>query len=366
MIKDHDIKDEVEVEVVEVTEEVDEERETNIEGLSDDSTIDEVKDSYNSFMKDSKTSSDNISEVVDFDGIQDIEELIKRFNERLEGAVEAQVQTDAQKTTGKALSMLANIPILGKFLEGEAEEAMAKELASQTTREILQEMFNTFSEKADDLEKSYHRAYTLQESLVEKEMVLKEYSRAIRYIIKTTENKLHRVSAIRFGAIVETNLLKTRDKAVNKLQFILTFIEDQLTTISAMMPGIESGLVEDAEIGKFLTSVADMNKAFKSLTNLSNSVGRRSSEKVLGLITEVNESMDNVVDIDHMEKLASTNQTFMKKMITGTEKKLRKDVLVYKKLMDIGSSLDQNAIAYKQSAERVLLETSINVETIKD
>jgi hypothetical protein len=183
------------------------------------------------------------------------------------------------------------------------------------------------------------------------------------------QNALDRITALPIGSLIEANKLKNKDKIYNKLNFILQFIEEQLTTISLMMPGIETGLVEDTEIGNFLTSVGDMNKIFKSLTQLSNDVARSGNEKVMKLITEVNESMTDSVDIDHMEKLASTNKQFMQQMISGTEKKLKRDAKTYGKLMNIGAGLDQNVIAYNESNKRVLLNTRSymgDLETVID
>lgn len=325
--------------------------------INDTTTIYEIKDQYNLFMEQSKNVSEEIKDVVDIEGIEDIEKLIIDFNERLEGATVAQEQSTIDKTTSKTLETLSMIPFIGKIIEKDVEEAKAKEAASRTTRQILQEMFEAFTEKSIMLEENYTNAYKLRKNLLEKEQQLIKFSEAVKKIVLNADDPLDRISAIKFGAIVEADFLKTKDKIYNKLDFILQFIEEQLTTISAMMPGIESGLVEDAEISRFLTSVADMNKIFKSLTKLSNSVGRRSSETIMNLITEVNDSMGDTVDIEHLEKLADTNQKFAKSIIEGTERKLKRDAHTYSKLMSIGESLDQNTLAYKKSNEKILLET---------
>lgn len=330
---------------------------TNAIDITDTITIHEIKEQYNTFMEQSKDVSEEIKDAVNVEGIEDIEKLIVDFDERLEGATVAQEQSTVDKTAGKTIETLSLIPFFGKFIEKDAEKAKAKEAASRTTRQILQEMFDAFTEKSTILEENYSSAYELKKILLEKEQKLIVFSESVKKIVLNAEDPLDRIAAVKFGAIVEANFLKTKDKIYNKLNFILQFIEEQLTTISAMMPGIESGLVEDAEIGRFLTSVADMNKAFKSLTKLSNSVGRRSSETVMTLITEVNSSMGDTVDIEHMEKLAETNQKFTKSIIEGTELKLKRDAQTYSKLMAVGESLDQNVLAYKESNEKVLLET---------
>jgi hypothetical protein len=333
---------------------------------SENITINDVKERYNQFTIRSKAQSDEIADVIDVKEMEDIRDLIIQFNDRLNGVVEAQPQTTAEKTTGKVMGRLAMIPILGKFLEGEAEDAKIKEQASKTTREILQEMFDVFREKSDVLELSFERAFKLRDVLLEKEKELEIFSTQIKNIVLTTDQPLEKVGAIKLGGLVESNKLKNKEKIYNKLDFILQFIEEQLTTISLMMPGIETGLVEDSEIGSFLTSVSNMNQIFKSLTELSNSVARSGNEKVMKLITEVNDSMTNTVDVDHMEKLASTNKAFMKQMISGTEKKLKRDAQTYGKLMNIGSGLDQNVIAYNESSKQVLLDTRSYMGGLED
>ena len=335
------------------------------EYITPDLNIQEVKDAYNKFMIKSREFSDEIADVINVSEMQDITDLIKQFNERLEGVVEVQPQTTVDKAAGKTMERLALIPFIGKFLEGEATEAKEKAQASKTAREILQEMFDVFKEKSDVLETSYTKAFELRGILISKEQELEKFSTQVKHLAITAEG-LDKIAAIKLGGLVEANKLKNKEKIYNKLDFILQFIEEQLTTISLMMPGIETGLVEDTEIGNFLTSVSDMNKIFKSLTTLSNSVGRSSSEKVMNLITEVNDSMGDTVDVDHMEKLAATNKEFMKKMISGTEKKLRKDAQVYGKLMDIGVGLDKNVLAYNESSKKVLAETSQYMGNIEE
>jgi len=325
--------------------------------ITDDLNISGVKDAYNEFMTRSKNQSDEIADVIDVKEMQDISDLIKQFNERLEGVVEVKQQTTVEKTTDNTMKKLAMIPFIGKFLEGEAEDAKEREQQSKTAREILQEMFDVFREKSDVLEQSYKKAYDLRNVLLSKEKELDMFSAQVKYIILNEQNALDKIAAVKLGGLVESNKLKNKEKIYNKLDFILQFIEEQLTTIALMMPGIETGLVEDSEIGNFLSSVSDMNKIFKSLTELSNTVARSGNEKVMKLITEVNDSMTDTVDVDHMEKLASTNKQFMKQMISGTEKKLKRDAQTYGKLMDIGSSLDQSVIAYNDSNKQVLLDT---------
>ncbi len=326
------------------------------EFVTDDLCIADVKNEYNKFMKKSLEYSDEISDIINVSEIQDISDLIKQFNDRLEGVVELQEQTVAEKTAGKTIEKLAMIPFIGKLLEGEAEEAKGKEQASKTARTILQEMFDVFNEKSEVLEQSYKKASELREILISKEVELDKFSIQVKYLTLNNVG-MDKIYSIRLGGLVEANKLKNKEKIYNKLDFILQFIEEQLTTISLMMPGIETGLVEDTEIGNFLAAVSDMNKIFKSLTSLSNSVGRSSSEKVMNLIAEVNESMSESVDVSHMEKLAATNKDFMKKMIVSTEKKLKNDAVVYGKLMQIGAGLDQNVLAYNESSQRVLLES---------
>ena len=327
------------------------------EYITDELTIQEVKDEYNKFMEASRSVSEEIADVIDVKEMQDIADLIKQFNERLEGTVEVEQQTATEKATGKTIQRLSMIPFIGKFLEDDATEAKEKEEKSKTARSILQEMFDVFTEKSNMLETSFERAFKLREILLAKEAELEKFSTQVKYIVMNTDKPMDKITAIKLGGLVEANKLKNKEKIYNKLDFILQFIEEQLTTISLMMPGIETGLVEDSEIADFLTSVADMNKIFKSLTDLSNSVGRSSSEKVMALITEVNESMSETVDVEHMEKLAVTNKKFMERMIKGTESKIRRDATSYGKLMDIGQSLDQNVIAYQSSAKQVLLES---------
>jgi len=327
------------------------------EYITDQMTISDVKDEYNKFMDKSREISDEIADVIDVKEMKDISELIKQFNERLEGVVEVKEQSTTEKATGKTIQRLSMIPFLGKIFEDDAAESVESEKKAKTTRVILQEMFDVFTEKSTLLEGAYERAYKLKQILLAKEIELDKFSAQVKYIVLNVDHPLEKVQAIKLGGLVEANKLKNKEKIYNKLDFILQFIEEQLTTISLMMPGIETGLVEDSEIADFLTSVADMNKIFKSLTDLSNSVGRSSSEKVMGLITEVNESMSETIDIDHMEKLASTNKKFMERMVKGTEAKIRRDAQSYGKLMDIGSSLDQNVLAYNDSAKRVLLDS---------
>ena len=334
--------------------------------ITDDLNISDVKDAYNEFMIRSKNQSDEIADVIDVKEMKDISELITKFNERLEGVVEVKKQTTAEKTTGSVMQKLSLIPYVGKFLEGEADNAKEREQQGKTAREILQEMFDVFREKSDVLEQSYKKAYDLRTILLSKEKELEIFSAQVKYIILNEENALDKISAVKLGGLVESNKLKNKEKIYNKLDFILQFIEEQLTTIALMMPGIETGLVEDSEIGSFLSSVSDMNKIFKSLTTLSNSVARSGNEKVMKLITEVNDSMTDTVDIDHMEKLASTNKQFMKQMISGTEKKLKRDAKTYGKLMDIGAGLDQNVLAYNESNKQVLLDTRSYMGDIED
>lgn len=327
----------------------------NSEYITEDLTIHEVKAEYNIFMNNSKAQSDEIADVINVEEMQDIADLIKQFNERLEGVVEVQPQNTVEKATGKTIERLAMIPFLGKLLEGEAKEAKEKEAASKTARQILQEMFDVFTEKANVLEQSYEKAFKLRGILIGKEKDLEKFSVQVKYLALHADG-LDKIAAIKLGGLVESNKLKNKEKIYNKLDFILQFIEDQLTTISLMMPGIETGLVEDSEISTFLTSVSEMNKIFKSLTDLSNAVGKTSSEKVMNLITEVNDSMTTTVDVQHLELLAKKNQEFMKKMITGTEKRIKTDAQTYGKLMDIGAGLDKNVLAYNESSKKVLLE----------
>lgn len=318
---------------------------------------------YNNFMDESKTISDEIGDVIDIKEMQDISDLIKKFNDRLEGVVSIQTQTDVEKTTNKVVQTLSMIPFIGKLLENEAADGKEKAEHSKTSREILQEMFDVFNEKSVMLEGSFERSFKLKEILLVKEIKLDIFSSRIKHLVLNTQNPLDKIKGIKLGGLIESNKLKNKEKIYNKLDFILQFIEEQLTTISLMMPGIESGLVEDNEISSFLTSISDMNKIFKSLTTLSNSIGRSSSEKVMKLITEVNESMSDTVDVDHMENLALNNKKFMQQMISGTEAKLRRDAVNYGKLVDIGTRLDKNVLEYNISNQRVLLETSKYLKT---
>lgn len=327
--------------------------------------IQEVKTEYNKFMERSKNQSDEIADVINVDEMQDIADLIKQFNDRLEGVVEVQPQSTVEQATGNTIRRLAMIPVLGKLFEGEAQQAKEAEQASKTARQILQEMFDVFNEKATVLEQSYEKAFKLRGILIDKEQDLEKFSTQVKYLALNADG-LDKIQAIKLGGLVEANKLKNKEKIYNKLDFILQFIEDQLTTISLMMPGIETGLVEDSEISTFLTSVSEMNKIFKSLTTLSNEVGKTSSEKVMNLITEVNESMTTTVDTNHLEVLAKKNSEFMNKMIKGTEKRIKADAQTYGKLMDIGAGLDKNVLAYNDASKKVLLEAKSYMGNIED
>ncbi len=320
-------------------------------------TIEKLSSDYNKFMDMSREQSDEIEDVIDIKGINEVNDLIKKFQEKLNNSVNAPQRSTVAETTDITLQKLKNIPLVGNLLEGEIKKAEKRLEEHTPSRQILRDMFDIFKDKSVMLEKTFEKADKLRTILIQKEKLLYEFSNRVRYIIENDKNNLSRIKAISLGGMIESNKLKNKEKIYNKLDFILQFIEEQLTTIALMMPSIETGLVEDNEIGQFLASVNDMNKVFSGITELSNSVSIDSNKKIMNLITEVSESMTNVVDIHHLEKLAETNATFMKKLAQSTEKKIKQDAQVYQKLVTIGGDLDQVTIQYNETNKKILENT---------
>jgi len=326
-------------------------------------TIHKLTSDYNSFMEDTKNNSDEIEDIIDIKSIDDITQLIEKFEKRLNVSANKKERSKIAETTDLTLKKFSNIPLLGSLLEGEIKKADQRIEDNLSSRQILKEMFDGFKEKSIVLEKTYEKADKLRAVLITKEKSLIVYSERVKKLVEKENNNFDRIKAISLGGMIESHKLKNKEKIYNKLDFIMQFIEEQLTTIALMMPSIETGLVEDNEISNFLSSVNDMNKMFKSITDLSNTVALKSNQNIMNLITEVSESMTNVVDVNHMEKLASTNQTFMKKLSEGTAKKIKQDAETYKKLIEIGSDLDQATLTYNQVNTKMLKNT-LNIKDI--
>lgn len=327
--------------------------------MVDSESMEEIKNSYNSFIEQGKNRSSEISDIITESELNEIRGIIVDFKGRIEQYGVKKEPTTIERTVAR----LSMIPLIGGFIESKVQDYKTSVENNKNIREVLQDMFNVFKDKADYLEVIFGKAYEMKQNLLVQEVELEEFAARIRMTLETTDSPLEKVAAIKLGALVEGNRLKTKEKIYNKLDFILKFIEEQLTSISLMMPGIEAGLVEDVAITAFLNNISDMNTMFSSLTELSNTVGRISAETVHGLITEVSESFDNGIDIGHIEKMAARNTQFMNKMISTTKSRIQKDAATYSKLTQISASMTDNLLAYQASNTQVLIEATTVINT---
>lgn len=325
-------------------------------------TIDSIKTNYNKFVDKSKLRTSEISAVINQSELNGIAEMILEFKAKIEEFGMKREPTAREKT----ITRLSALPLIGGYINKAAIEMKAEAEKNKNVREILKEMFDKFKEKADYLEIVYGKAYDLRKDLLGREIEIDNFSKEVQNTLMTTNNPIEKIAAIKLGSIIEGNKLKTKEKIYNKLDFILKFVEEQLTSISLMLPGIEAGLEEDVAITSFLNNISDMNHMFKALTDLSNNVGRISAENVQGLITEVAESMDNGTDIDHLKNLAVRNQKFMTKMVETTKKKIINDTKVYNELTQISANISDNLLAYNQASTQVLLETQIHINPVAE
>ena len=325
-------------------------------------SMEEIKNSYNSFIEQGKHRSSEISDIITESELNEIRGIIVDFKGRIEQYGVKKEPT----TTERTLQRLAMIPLIGGFIESKVQDYKTSVENNKNMHEVLQDMFNVFKDKADYLEVIFGKAYEMKQNLLAQEIELEEFAMRIRTTLETTTSPLEKVAAIKLGALIEGNRLKTKEKIYNKLDFILKFIEEQLTSIALMIPGIEAGLVEDVAITAFLNNISDMNTMFSSLTELSNTVGRISAETVHGLITEVSESFDNGIDIAHIEKMAARNTQFMNKMVATTKSRIQKDATTYNRLTQISADMTGSLLAYQESNERVLIESTIVISPAKN
>lgn len=334
--------------------------ETQVVNNENRTSIEALKDSYNEFVDSTKHRTSEISDIINESELNNIKDIIVSFKMKIEeyGVKKEPTATD------KIVNRLSLIPIIGGYIEAKAEQHKVDQQYNKNIRQTLQEMFTVFKEKAEYLEIVYKKAYELRNDLIGREQEIERYSLEVQNTIATTDNPLEKVQAIALGALVEGNKLKTKEKIYNKLDFILKFIEEQLTVIALQLPGIEASLTEDVAITSFLNNISDMNSMFSSLTELSNNVSRMSSESVQSLITEVSESMSSGIDINHLEKLAQRNQQFMTKMIATQKNKITKDVSDYQKLTQMSEKLTSNILEYNATSQKVLIESSSKLDGI--
>ena len=327
----------------------------NSEHVYDGICYSEVNKEYLKFTEDWVSVVDDISAVVDTQEVQDISETIKQFQERLEGIKEVNI-SNLDKTTDKAISKLSAIPFLSKFIEKESEEAKERTKAAKSARDLLQEMFDTFKDKSIVLEDAYEKSFKLHEALTEKHISLEKFSTQVKFLIMTTGMSLDKPKILGLGSQVEASFGRNANK-MQTLKFITQLIEEQLTIISQQMPGIEASLIEDTDIGMFLSTMGDMNKVFKSLNTLSNTVGKASADKVMGLIVDVNDDMQDSIDFDHIASLATSQQKFLGAMAKSQEKKVNRDQENYARLLHIGQEMNNQAIAYNQATKKIMIGT---------
>lgn len=328
------------------------------EVMNDDvQTIEHIRDAYNNFVDKSKQRSSEISDIINESELNSIRDLIVDYKLKIE---EYGVKKDPTFTE-RTVSRLAMIPLIGGYIESKAAEYTLNKEYNKNIRDVLQEMFQVFSEKADYLEIVFSKAHELKKDLLAREIEIEEFSLQVQHTLMTTTDPLEKVAAIKLGALVEGNKLKTKEKIYNKLDFILKFIEEQLTCIALQLPGIEASLVEDVAITSFINNISDMNSMFKNLTELSNNVSRISAENIQTLITEVADSMDNGTDLNHIKKLAERNQQFMGKMVETTKRKIIHDTNTYNELTKISANLSDGLVAYNDANKKVLLETTLNI-----
>jgi len=311
-----------------------------------------LKDDYNKFVEKNKTQNLDIIDIIDQKELANVSNMILDFKEQLNqvGMVKAPTTKD------KIINGISQIPLIGGIIDKKAIELEREAEKNKDAKVILQEMFDTFSEKTEYLEKVFEKALKLRESLIIKENDILKYSTEIKDAIENTDDKMEKIHYIRLGGIVEGNLLITKKKIYNELDFILENIEELMTNISLMMPGIESGLTEDIAIISFLNNVNDMNNAFKAMSDFSNNIGQYSTQRVHQLITDVAESSDSVIDIEHIRQISTDNKKFMNHMVDVSVKKTKKNIEIYDELLDISTSINNDLITYQQAKTNVVFE----------
>ena len=150
-----------------------------------------------------------------------------------------------------------------------------------------------------------------------------------------------------------------KEQVYNKLAFIVDMMEQLHMRMSKTIPAMKSQLMNETQISGMINSIADSVKMLGELQGLTNSIAKKSTEKVQNLIVDVTKDLTDGSDIEYYRDSAKRNIEFQKTMRNARVKMIENTVNTYSELQQIGIDTS-NQLENRINAERKALGMKID------
>jgi len=313
----------------------------DLDGLQTDffAYIESIKNESQAYKLDT-----NMSEIGD------IESLILESENYLRQFATGEKPTIKEK----ALSHLANIPMIGGYAKSKYEETRNQNIKNSTVREALKKIFDPLKSKKDRLIHFSDMLHEMKKSLVSQETKLRFYIENINNMVEDSSGS-DKLKAIDMSNIAMSQLQRVQDSINNKADILITLIEELYRKLSEKIPMIENALDDSLQYVAVINTLREQVEMMNRVEMLGNDIEKISTQQIQKSIIEVISMDTTSANIEHFKNSAKRNEEFNKLYIEHSQKRIQKIVENHNTLKSIANDMS-NQLTYRGNQETIYLE----------